>query len=203
MKDHAAASVSDEEFTKRAEKWPIDTPDTKEGYYIRQTFASMTQYLWAGSILHSFDTFPCVLSFAGLFPSEAAAKTAVRYVITLSTHVWGAASCSLLMPNVSLDGYHEGIGGARLIQAVAVSTSTTLHTLNDQPPTRRCTRGQRTILFANLRAGNCIPPQWFIEQLDHYYDRQGPAHLYQNERHWICKDREMIEMIEMRADLRY
>jgi asparagine synthase (glutamine-hydrolysing) len=45
MKDHAAASVSDEEFAKRAEKWQIDTPDTKEGYYIRQIFESMIQYL--------------------------------------------------------------------------------------------------------------------------------------------------------------
>jgi len=64
MKDHAAASVSDEEFTKRAEKWPIDTPDTKEGYYIRRIFE-------------------------GLFPSETAARTAVRWI---PRGDWGCAS---------------------------------------------------------------------------------------------------------------
>jgi asparagine synthase (glutamine-hydrolysing) len=55
MKDHAAAAVSDEEFAKREEKYPVATPDTKEAYWIREIFE-------------------------GHFPSEAAAKTAVRYV---------------------------------------------------------------------------------------------------------------------------
>ncbi|TFY60278.1 hypothetical protein EVJ58_g5250 [Rhodofomes roseus] len=55
MKDHAAAVVSDEAFAKRAERWPVSTPDTKEAYWIREIFD-------------------------GLFPQEAAAKTAVRYV---------------------------------------------------------------------------------------------------------------------------
>ena len=55
MKDQAAQSVSDEDFAARAERWPRDTPDTKEAYYIRDIFD-------------------------GLFPSEAAAKTAVRCV---------------------------------------------------------------------------------------------------------------------------
>ena len=55
MKDQAAEVVSDEDFAARAERWPRDTPDTKEAYYIRDIFD-------------------------GLFPTEAAAKTAVRYV---------------------------------------------------------------------------------------------------------------------------
>ena len=38
IKDHAAAVVSDEAFEKRAERWPTDTPDTKEAYFIRETF---------------------------------------------------------------------------------------------------------------------------------------------------------------------
>ena len=38
MKDHAAAVVSDEAFAKRAERWPTDTPDTKEAYFIREVF---------------------------------------------------------------------------------------------------------------------------------------------------------------------
>jgi asparagine synthase (glutamine-hydrolysing) len=40
MKDHAAAIVSHEAFTKRAERWPESTPDTKEAYYIRDIFDS-------------------------------------------------------------------------------------------------------------------------------------------------------------------
>lgn len=55
MKDHAAEVVSDADFAARAKRWPHDTPDTKEAYYIRDVFDS-------------------------LYPSEAAARTAVRYV---------------------------------------------------------------------------------------------------------------------------
>lgn len=57
MKDQVAEVVSDEDFASRAERWAHDTPDTKEAYYIRDVFDS-------------------------LFPSEAAASTAVRYVMT-------------------------------------------------------------------------------------------------------------------------
>ena len=38
MKDQAASTVSDEDFAKRAERWPKDTPDTKEAYFIRDIF---------------------------------------------------------------------------------------------------------------------------------------------------------------------
>jgi asparagine synthase (glutamine-hydrolysing) len=55
MKDHAAAAISDEKFADRASRWSIDTPDTKEAYWIRELFE-------------------------GHFPTEAAAKTAVRCV---------------------------------------------------------------------------------------------------------------------------
>ena len=93
MKDHAAQVVSDEAFAARAERWPRDTPDTKEAYYIREVFDS-------------------------LFPSEAAAQTAVRYVAhslmqrTLAHH--------------SLDGFPEATGVALLILAVGVSRFTSL-----------------------------------------------------------------------------
>ena len=40
MKDHAANEVSDEDFARRHERWPHDTPDTKEAYYIRDVFDS-------------------------------------------------------------------------------------------------------------------------------------------------------------------
>ncbi|KAF9005574.1 asparagine synthase-domain-containing protein [Cyathus striatus] len=64
IKDHAASVVSDEAFTKAAERWPESTPDTKEAYYIRDIFD-------------------------GLFPSEAAASTAVRWI---PRGDWGCAS---------------------------------------------------------------------------------------------------------------
>lgn len=38
MKEHAGTVVSDEAFAKRHERWPANTPDTKEGYYIRDIF---------------------------------------------------------------------------------------------------------------------------------------------------------------------
>jgi asparagine synthase (glutamine-hydrolysing) len=38
MKDHAAGIVSDTAFAKRHERWPEETPDTKEAYYIREIF---------------------------------------------------------------------------------------------------------------------------------------------------------------------
>lgn len=41
MKDHAALVVSDEIFENRATRWPHDTPDTKEAYYIREIFEGM------------------------------------------------------------------------------------------------------------------------------------------------------------------
>ncbi|PCH38098.1 glutamine-hydrolyzing asparagine synthase [Wolfiporia cocos MD-104 SS10] len=64
MKDHAAAAVSDEAFARRAERWPESTPDTKEAYWIRDIFD-------------------------GLFPSETAAKTAVRWI---PRGDWGCSS---------------------------------------------------------------------------------------------------------------
>ncbi|KAI6036119.1 hypothetical protein BKA83DRAFT_4158763 [Pisolithus microcarpus] len=42
MKDHAATVVSDEAFAKRADRWQIDTPDTKEAYWIREIFEVYT-----------------------------------------------------------------------------------------------------------------------------------------------------------------
>ncbi|KDQ60706.1 hypothetical protein JAAARDRAFT_31682 [Jaapia argillacea MUCL 33604] len=64
MKDHAAAVVSDEAFAKRAERWPRDTPDTKEAYFIREIFD-------------------------GLFPTDTAAETAVRWI---PRGDWGCAA---------------------------------------------------------------------------------------------------------------
>jgi asparagine synthase (glutamine-hydrolysing) len=64
MKEHAAAVVSDDAFAKRAERWPEETPDTKEAFYIREIFDS-------------------------LYPSETAAKTAV---LRIPRGDWGCAA---------------------------------------------------------------------------------------------------------------
>lgn len=40
MKEHAECAIPDVMFEKRSERWPEDTPDTKEAYYIRDVFDS-------------------------------------------------------------------------------------------------------------------------------------------------------------------
>ncbi|KOS12545.1 asparagine synthase [Malassezia pachydermatis] len=64
MKEHAEKIVSDEKFAERESRYPLDTPETKEAYMIRELFEA-----W--------------------FPSDAAAKTAVRWV---PRGDWGCAS---------------------------------------------------------------------------------------------------------------
>jgi len=64
IKDHSAQIVSDEDFAKASERWPRDTPDTKEAFFIRDIFD-------------------------GLFPSETAAETAVRWI---PRGDWGCAA---------------------------------------------------------------------------------------------------------------
>ena len=53
MKEYAAQAISDEKFAESKERYPVDTPDTKEAYWIREVFESY-------------------------FPSDSAARTAVR-----------------------------------------------------------------------------------------------------------------------------
>ncbi|GAA5911055.1 hypothetical protein JCM6882_006864 [Rhodosporidiobolus microsporus] len=64
LKDHAASLISDEQLASAAQRWPLDTPDTKEAYFIRQVFE-------------------------GHFPTESAAKTAVRWIPKAE---WGCAA---------------------------------------------------------------------------------------------------------------
>lgn len=64
MKEYAANNISDEQFAKRAERFPYQTPDTKEAYWIREIFDQQ-------------------------FPSQAAAETAVRWV---PKQEWGVSS---------------------------------------------------------------------------------------------------------------
>jgi asparagine synthase (glutamine-hydrolysing) len=64
IKEHSEKAVSDAKFSQRARRYPQDTPDTKEAYWIREQFEA-----W--------------------FPSPAAASTAVRWV---PRGDWGCAS---------------------------------------------------------------------------------------------------------------
>ena len=40
LKAHAENAIPDELYEKRLERWPVDTPSTKEAYYIRDIFDS-------------------------------------------------------------------------------------------------------------------------------------------------------------------
>jgi asparagine synthase (glutamine-hydrolysing) len=44
LKDHAERAISDEMFNKRSERWPKETPDTMEAYFMRDIFDS--EFLW-------------------------------------------------------------------------------------------------------------------------------------------------------------
>ena len=44
LKDNAERAISDEIFGKRSERWPEETPDTKETYFIRDIFDS--EFVW-------------------------------------------------------------------------------------------------------------------------------------------------------------
>ena len=45
LKAHAENAIPDELFEKRVERWPTDTPSTKEAYYIRDVFdGKLTRY---------------------------------------------------------------------------------------------------------------------------------------------------------------
>jgi asparagine synthase (glutamine-hydrolysing) len=74
IKDHAASAVSDAAFEQRFERWPDNTPDTKEGYFIRDIFDGEPNYV------HSVNVNLFKYIRLGLFPGESAAKTAVRFV---------------------------------------------------------------------------------------------------------------------------
>jgi len=64
IKDNAAKHVSDEAMAGAKERYPVDTPDTKEAYFIREIFESH-------------------------FPTKAAAATAVRWIPRMD---WGCSS---------------------------------------------------------------------------------------------------------------
>lgn len=64
LKAHAENAIPDQLYEKRFERWPVDTPSTKEAYYMRDIFD-------------------------GMFMSDAAAKTAVRWI---PRGDWGCAA---------------------------------------------------------------------------------------------------------------
>ena len=58
MKEHSSEIITDEQFEKRAEKWPKDTPDTKEAYYIRQIFEGEEVFPTTVGSFHSWHIRP-------------------------------------------------------------------------------------------------------------------------------------------------
>ena len=86
MKDQAASTVSDEDFAKRAERWPKDTPDTKEAYFIRDIFDCKSTPIFLNN--HYQNLIPN-FSLLAQFPSQAAADTAVRWI---PRGDWGCSS---------------------------------------------------------------------------------------------------------------
>lgn len=91
VKEHANNTVSDEAFAKRHERWPTDTPDTKEAYYIREVFNSTSPSGFGLLRPYSFCGSP-----PDLFPTETAAQTAVRYGISCCYNCFAGFSCSNL-----------------------------------------------------------------------------------------------------------
>ncbi|BGP53677.1 asparagine synthetase [Rhodotorula sphaerocarpa] len=85
LKDHANSKVSDAQMAAAAERYPLDTPETKEAYLIRQTFEHH-------------------------FPTEAAAKTAVRWIPRAD---WGCAAD----PSGRAVAIHESAYGEDATQA--------------------------------------------------------------------------------------
>ena len=88
MKDQAASTVSDEDFAKRAERWPKDTPDTKEAYFIRDIFDCKSTPIFPNNNYHNLISDPSFF-YPAQFPSQAAADTAVRWI---PRGDWGCSS---------------------------------------------------------------------------------------------------------------
>lgn len=52
IKAHAEQTVSDEAFSERATRWSVDTPDTKEAYFIREIFEGRLRLATAKLVTH-------------------------------------------------------------------------------------------------------------------------------------------------------
>lgn len=104
LKAHSERTVTDEQLAGAAQRYPLDTPETKEAYFIRQTFE-------------------------GHFPSEAAAKTAVRWIPRAVSVIPLLFLQAELMVSLSL----HRTGDALLTQVVAPSLFT-------RAPTSRLSR---------------------------------------------------------------
>jgi asparagine synthase (glutamine-hydrolysing) len=85
IKDNAARHVSDEAMAGAKERYPVDTPDTKEAYFIREIFECQS----STSVIPLFHIITDVLRMAAHFPTKAAAETAVRWIPRMD---WGCSS---------------------------------------------------------------------------------------------------------------
>lgn len=114
IKDNAAAFVSDKDFVKRAERWPVDTPDTKEAYYIREIFDGK-RYLE----VNQFEVH--VLIFARSFPLRSRSEDC-------STVSLGQLFFGFFLSSIGPAGYHEVTGVVPRTQAGVASAFTTRRT---------------------------------------------------------------------------
>ena len=121
MKDHAAAVVSDEAFAQRAERWPVDTPDTKEAYFIREIFQGTCARV-------------AVQAFRGLLVPQLTSRPKPRPRQPYGESHQGLACSRVMGADGGLfffffpAGYRAAIGGAHQTPADVVSRSTTRHT---------------------------------------------------------------------------
>jgi hypothetical protein len=110
MKEYAESAVSDDKFAKAGERWSLDTPFTKEAYWIRETFES-EPFLFPFNLsflllLWSLFGHSSVLLSAWFgsrdlvehFPTEAAAKTAVRFVPRPSSIIFPTPLLTISVP---------------------------------------------------------------------------------------------------------
>jgi asparagine synthase (glutamine-hydrolysing) len=67
------------------ERYPVDTPDTKEAYFIREIFECQS----STGVVPLLHTVSDVLRMAAHFPTKAAAATAVRWIPRMD---WGCSS---------------------------------------------------------------------------------------------------------------
>ncbi|KAK7043595.1 asparagine synthetase [Paramarasmius palmivorus] len=114
MKDHAAAVVSDEQFEKRAERWPEDTPDTKEAYYIREIFDGNPNSLFTPST--------CSQGFSSSKHNSQPKQQLALLFGELHIDSTGGSS------NSTIVGYPVATGDAPQIHQAEVSAFTTQHT---------------------------------------------------------------------------
>lgn len=120
MKEHATTIVSDDAFAKRAERWPKETPDTKEAYFIRDIFDSKHPSIFKLTLMdrtRSVSFRDCCKDRCSVRPSS--------YLTRLHIH------------ESTLAGYPEATGVVHQIPVAEASPFITQHTALIKNPESR------------------------------------------------------------------